>query len=84
MGWVPGAAPQGPRHRAREDEVPGAAPQGPRHRASEDESTRQKPQVGGQLMLFIYTTRVTSRMMRYKHWTPGEVESAVRGGHLSR
>lgn len=28
-------------------------------------------------MLFIYTTRVTSRMMRYKHWTPGEVQSAV-------
>lgn len=44
--------------------------QGPWPGTGKHESTRQRPRFGGQLMLFIYTTRVTSRMMRYKYWTP--------------
>ena len=58
MGWCPG------------DSLPPPPPAGTRRGTGEHESTRQKPRVGGQLMLFIYTTRVTSRMMRYKYWTP--------------
>lgn len=69
--WVPGAARGGCGDSRPTMGEPGAGAGGP-------ERTRAHGR--NQRCCFIYTTRATSCLMRYKHWTPGEVESAVRGG----